>query len=341
MISSHMSEKMSGRSETLIVNGISNSWADACYYHDNAFFRALAGSYIRLFHYDCLMTVVFLTLIILPVLFNIYSVGIQQRLRSFYDQARVVFIRFLFIGSFALGMCTIFHLTIHQVMPCVTWDGRSISPLSGSSRTPNDDLVIILILCEAIWSLDAGWLWFRRIVVVLLYGLVCASAVIMGYSSILQAFVSAFIGLWIIALNKFIPPIGIPICAGICLVIVAVLFGINLSDYGWEVSLISESLHLAYRSMIVLLISVGMLCRFAWTREKFDWFKVSWAESWTYGDSGIGQAIIPSMVADSEKDNFGWLLSKDLADSLVGFVLYLVGNYILYELDENYTFMFE
>ena len=326
----------------MILNGVSDSWIDKCFYQSDSMFVTTANTFNRLFHYDYVITVVFLILIILPVLFNIYGSGVQQRLRLFYDAGRVLFVQFLFECSFAVGICTVFHLLVEQSMPCVRWDGRSLFPFTNSSRTPNDEIVLVLILCQVLWSLPVKLVWLRRIVAVCLIMFDCVSVVLMGISSIFQVLVSATLGLWVIAVTKFIPPVGVPICSGILLLVEATLFGLSFAKYRFETSLISESLHLACRSLVVLVISVFIMLRYSCSRGSFEWFAVSWTRRSLQGtDSGAGEAVIPSMNVDSAQDNFGSLLTGDLFDATIGFVLYLIGNCVLFLFDEDYKFMYE
>lgn len=327
-------------SSVLMLNGISDSWIDRCYYQTSSIFSTTANTFNRLFHYDYIITVVFLVLVILPILFNIYGSGVQQRLRRFYDSARAAFVRFLFECSFAVGMCTVFHLLVEQAMPCVQWDGRSLYAFTNSSRTPNDEIVLLLMICQVIWSLPVKLVWLRRLLVICFLIFDCVIVVLNGTSSIFQVLMSAALGVWVIAFTKFIPPIGIPICSGILLLVESILFGLSFSKYGFKVSLIRESLHLTFRSLVVLLISVFMMLRYSCTRESFDWFK-SPLKDIQGAKSSRGEAVIPSMVVDATTDMFGALLQKDLIDSTIGFVLYLLGNFLLFLFDSNYRFMYD
>ncbi|OHS95715.1 hypothetical protein TRFO_10357 [Tritrichomonas foetus] len=326
----------------LILNGVSDSWTDCCLYVDNKVIYAIATTFDRLFHYDCFITVGFLILIIFPILFKLYEFGLQQRLRMFYDHSRVIFINFIFLCSFSLAISTIMHLSVQQPMPCITWDGDNIVPFRTSSRTPNEGIILLMILCHAIWIVDIELKIIRRIASILVFNLYVTFVVLNGESSISQILVSFFVGIWIISVHHFVPPIGTIILSVGSSIFVFALFGVVYPTVGWSTHLIRESLHLVFRSGIVLLVTVYQLARFGYLRRHFDWFKTNWElNRHVWMESTAVDAVIPSTARDSTKDNFGNLLSNDLIDGAVGFIVYLLGNFLLLRLDQHFDFMFE
>jgi len=324
------------------MNSISDHWFDCCLYSPNPIFDAISLALNRIFQYDCIVTVVFLILIIFPILFKIYGFGLQQRLRDFYDSSRIVFINFLFLCSFSMAISTIVHLWIQQPMPCITWDGRSISPSKNGSRTPNEEIIVLLILVESIWSLKIGMAFLCKIISILLFGTHCYSSIISGYSSISQVCVSISLGLWIIFLIKFLPPIGLPIFGFFATAGVGGLFFVLFPKYKWDLPIIRESLQICLRSSIVLIASCILLIRFANARREFKWMRLSWGFGWGATTADVmDEVIVPSMIKEAPLDDFGNILTTDLIDGCVCFWIFLAGNTFLYTSDSRYRFMID
>lgn len=325
----------------LTLNANSDNWYDRCLKMDGRVLQAIAQAFNRIFQFDCIVTVVYLILIIFPILFKIYGFGVQQRLRNFYDSSRLVFIEFLFLCSFSVDLCTIIHLCIKQPMPCITWNGRDLDPFSHSSRTPSHELIITFILCIGVWSLKIGIPLVRRTICITIVILECVSNVLSGYASISQALISLAFGFWVTFLFNFLPPVGIPIIGFVALVSSCCLFGVNFSKYSWETSLIKTSLHLCARGAISLFISCLLQLRFGFAREEFDWQKVSWGPGWGKGNEGSSDdVVVPSMIKENARDDFGNVLKIDLIDSIVAFVLFLIGNAALNFNSNDQIFMF-
>jgi hypothetical protein len=316
--------------QDLTLNAVSDNWFDRCMKTDNRLLAAIVQAFSRVFQFDCIVTIIYLILIIFPILFKIYGFGIQQRLRNFYNSSRLIIIEFLFLFSFSVDLCTIIHLCIQQPMPCVIWNGRDLSPLTHSSRTPNHELIVVFILCIGVWSLKIGIPLVRRTICVAIVLLECVAAVLSGYSSISQALISLTFGVWIIFLFNFLPPVGIPVIGSVAFVSSCVLFGVTFPKYQWSTALIKTSLHLCARGAISLFISCILLLRFGFAREEFDWHKVSWGLGWKNNKEGSSDdVVIPSMIRESFKDDFGSVLKTDLIVSIIAFILFLICNTLL------------
>ena len=328
--------------KNLILNAISDSWYDKCFYENNDFANSIALSFNRIFQFDCIITVGFLILIIFPVLFKIYGFGLQQRLRHFYDNSRSIFINFLFLCALSLSLSTIFHLWVQQPMPCIIWDGRNVLPTTLGSRTPNEELIITLILVESIWSLKIGMNFLRKLISLILLLSDCYTALLTGSSSISQLLVSLSLGFWIIFLFKFLPPIGLPITSIISSLIVIFLFFYLFPNFGWDSSLMRESLQICIRSSIVLICSLILQIRFAFVRVEFDWFKLNWGFGWnSIQTDSSDDVIVPSMLKETPQDDFGRVLTSDLIDGIITFFLFLLGNTLLFLSDQKFKFMVE
>lgn len=327
---------------SLKLNAVSDHWFDQCFDISNNLMASVSNAFDRLFQYDCIVTVGFQILIIFPVLFKIYGFGVQQRLRKFYDTSRGLFISFLFLCSFSMAICTLIHLWIQQPMPCLIWDGRTLSPGNNSSRSPNEELIIILILARAIWSLKFGHSFFRKLTCITIVLLDYTAALLSGVSSISQIILSVSIGFWIMCLYELLPPIGIPISCVLGILAMVTVFSLNYPRYGFQSDLICKSLHYCIKSTIVLAISCLLQLRFGFSRDSFDWFAVGWGPRWKTNDSDSSDdVIIPSMVREAPVSDFGKVLKFDLIDSLIAFILFLLGNTGLYIADKSFQFMTE
>ena len=326
----------------ILINGISDNWFDCCFYVDNKAMNSISSSFNFLFHYDNLITVVFIILILFPILFKLYAFRTQQRLRIFYDQARTSFLNFIFLCSLSLSVCAILHLVIKQPAPCFIWNGLSAEPLKESSRTPNENMIMILIACNFVIFAKFGNLIIKFAFALILLVLFSAFSVSSGESSISQIFISFFVGIWIFFIHKFVSPAENVVISTIIVICVFTVYGVNYPSDDWESSLVRHSLHLVFKGAFALIIYVYLQIRFGFNRKDFDWFKRDWVlNEHTWARSATADAIIPSMAKDSPNDDFGKTLSNDLFDGIIVFLFYLIGNLIQYYLDNGFYFMFE
>ena len=212
-------------------------------------------------------------------------------------------------------------------MPCVTWNGFSVRTFEHSRRTPNPELIIIFILAWGVWSLKIGINVVRKALVVCIFLLECTATVLSGYSSISQVLISIVLGMWIVFLFNFLPPVGIPTIGFASIIAASVLFGVTFPKYHWNTELIQLSLHLCIRGIISLLISCVLQLRFGFAREEFDWHKITWGLGWGNADEGSSDdVVIPSMIRENVRDDFGKVLKSDLTDSIIAFAVFLLGN---------------
>ena len=311
----------------LILNALTDNWFDCCMKMDWRVLPAIAQAFNRMFQFDCVITVDYLILIIFPILFKIYGFGVQQRLRNFYDSSRLVFIEFLFLCSFSVILSSIMHIWIQQPMPCITWDGRNVKIFEHSSRTPNPEIIMIFILAWGVWSLKIGIPLIRKFICVTIFLLECTASILSGYSSISQILISIVIGMWIVFLFNFLPPIGIPTIGFASIIGAAIIFGISFPKFNWDTELIKSSFHLCIRGIISLLICCLLQLRFGFARDEFDWSKINWGLGWGNPNEGSSDdVVIPSMIRENVKDDFGKILKIDLTDSIIAFVVFLLGN---------------
>ncbi|EAY02890.1 hypothetical protein TVAG_168920 [Trichomonas vaginalis G3] len=324
------------------MNGVSDSLFDCCLQNDNKIVQAISLAFDRMFQFDCVLTVDYLILIIFPILFKIYGFGVQQRLRNFYDTARLIFIEFIFLCSFSVSLTTIIHLFIKQPMACVTWDGRTIAPAFNGSRSPNHEIIIIMILGLGVWFLKVGYDKVRKLITIVVIAVECVSTVFAGCASISQALISVAFGFWVVFLFKFIPPIGIPILGVFTIIISITLFIFTYKHYIWNALMLRQSMHLCVRGFISLVISICLELRFGFGREDFDWMKISWGSHWSnQSTEDDDEVVIPSMIKENIRDDFGKLLKNDLIDSVIAFIVFLLGNMGLCFADSTFAFMIE
>lgn len=327
----------------MILNGQSDSWVNSCLYTDNKIIQSISNGVSRLIQFDSLFLVGFLSLIMFPVLFSIYSFGLQQKLRTYYNSLRNSMIRFFFIFAFSFASSTIFHLLIQQPTPCVYWErSTGVSPLkfqSYSSKSPNENIIIILVISTLLWEIQINIQLMLRLFAMMLLILFCFVEVIMGYSSVIQVIISLFWGFWIVSFFKLVPPIVYPISGGLVGFVLFVLFGIRFKQFGWDAPMMKESLTLSLRSSLMLLIYSAYIIHFGLSRKDFSWFKIDMSSSRMANPNDFFNALVPQMSTNEQQTDFGHLLNVDIIITFIGFILYLIGNFVLYYINNNFNFM--
>ena len=325
-------------SNSLYLNARGDQWYSRCYYLDVKVVNGIKASLTRIFNFDCLTTIIFLIIIIFPALFNIYNFGVQQKLRLFYDNSRQMLINFLFMISFGVAFSSSIHLILNQPMPCVTWDGINVQPTLNAVRSPDEEIVIVVILCSLLISLKFNSRLSFCIIALTITVLECFGSVFCGLSSISTVIFSILLGVWIVCVFLSLPIGGIPILGIFIFILNFVLFIITLVKYSLHNELFNDSLHLCFRSTLTVLISCFLLIVFGKARPGFDWKQLNSKSNIGSDDAVIS---IPSMVNDEEQDSFGILLNTDLMFSIIAFILYLISNIILTYIDENFHFMID
>lgn len=327
----------------MILNGLSDLWVNSCLYTNNKFITAISNGISRLIQFDSLLLVGFLTLLMFPVLFSIYSFGLQQKLRTYYNSLRNNLLKCFFIFSFSFGSSTVFHLLIQQPTPCVHWDRETqVLPLkfqSNSSKSPNEDIIIILVIFSLLWEIQIGFQVLIRLLAMALLLLFCAVEIYMGYSSILQVIISLFWGFWIVSFFKLMPPIIYPISGCLLSVVLFTLFGYRYRQYGWDEPMMKEPLLLSIRSSFVLLIYSGYIIHFGLSREDFKWFKTDLQGTRVSNPNKFFNALVPPMSTNEPLSDFGHLLNIDILVTFIGCLIYLIGNYVLYSINNKFNFM--
>lgn len=327
-------------SNVVLMNGVADNLFDCCLAKNNKLVQAVSLAFDRMFQIDCVLTVDYLILIIFPILFKIYGFGVQQRLRNFYDSSRLIFIEFIFLCSFSVSITSIMHLFIKQPMACISWNGHSIEPALKSTRTPNPEIIIILILGLGVWFLKVGYDTIRKLITFIIIAVEIVSTVLAGCASISQALISVIFGFWVVFLFKFIPPIGIPVLGAFTLILSIMILIFSNKKVIFGSPLMSQSTNMLIRSLISLLTSIILELRFGMGREDFDWKKISWGARWSNRDLGDDdEVVIPSMIKENIRDDFGKLLRNDLIDSVISFIIFLLGNVIVYFTDPTFLFM--
>lgn len=322
---------------SIIFNGISDSWTDRCYYVDSTFIDAVASAFNHLFRYDCFFFIEFLTLIIFPIFFKIYGSGLQQRLRLFYDHSRLIFINLAILCCLTLSISTIMHLLVHQSPPCAIWDGKNIIPFRSSSKTPHESLILIFLIFEFSLTIDIELKLFFIISSSLFTFLYILILLLSGNTSFSQILISIFVATWIFALHKFNPPIVKVFLSFTMAIITLIFFAITYSKLNWLNVFNHEAFHNSFRASFGLIASNLLFIHFSKQRKHFNWLKTNWVLNkhlWVNGESN--DAIIPSTSSESQKDDFGNLLTYDLIGGIFGFILYLTGDLILYYLDRHF-----
>lgn len=321
----------------IVFNGVSDSWTDCCYYIDNKFINALASTFSHLFHFDCFIIAVFLTLIFFPIFFKIYAPGLQQRLRLFYDNSRLIFINFMILCSFAHAISTLMHLLVHQSSPCVTWDGNDIKPFRTSSKTPHEGIILATILVEFSLTIDIELKIFCIILSFLFSFLYIIALLLNGDASFLQAIISIFVAIWIFCLHRFNPPILKLIISFAVVILIIVFFVITYTKLSWMSAFNHDDFHHSFRALFSLVVSNLLLLYYSKQRKHFHWLKANWALHKHTWASSSSEAVIPNSASDSQSNDFGNLLTYDLIGGSIGFFIYLLGDLIIYYLDRHFN----
>ena len=324
---------------SIVFNGVSDSWTDCCYYIDNKFINALSSTFNHLFHFDCFIIAEFLTLIFFPIFFKIYAFGLQHRLRLFYDNSRLIFINFMILCSFSIAITTLMHLLVHQAPPCVMWNGKDIKPFRESSKIPHEGLMLATILVGFAITIDIESKIICIVLSLLISFLYIIALLLNGDASFFQIIISILVGTWIFSLHRFNPPILKLIISFAVAILTIVFFIITYLKLSWRNSFNHNDFHHSLRASFSLIVSNLLLLHFSKQRKHFRWLKTDWALNKHTWGSTSSDAIIPSSANDSQKDDFGNLLTYDLIGGAVGFFLYLLGDLIIYQLD-RYFYIF-
>lgn len=321
---------------SIVFNGVSDSWTDCCYYIDNIFITAVASAFSRLFHFECFIIAVFLILIFFPIFFKIYATGLQQRLRLFYDNSRLIFINFMILCSFSLGVTTIIHLLVHQSSPCITWDGKSIKPFRSSSKIPHEGIILVSLLVQFSLTIDIELKIISIILSFLISFLYVIALLLNGDASFIQIIISILIAIWIFSLHKFTPPVLKVVISLAITVLTIIIFVITYIKLSWSNIFNHDDFHHSFRASFALLVSNFLLFHFSRQRKHFNGFKSDWAlykQAWR---SSSSDAVIPNSANDSKKDDFGNLLTYDLIGASIGLFIYLIGDLIIYYFDRHF-----
>lgn len=325
---------------SLYFNVYKDNWLNECILIKNTFITSLNFALDRIFNFDSLVTIILLVIIIFPVLFQIYGFGVQLKLRNFYDNARKMFMNFLFLISLGVCLSTLLRLIVNQPIHCLIWDGRNVHPTENGGNSPDEAIISVTIFCLSTISLSIGYRWAFIIASVILIIFECLGSIFTGHSSISSAFLSFFIGVWIVCLFRYMP-VGITPLFGICIFIINfVLFIVKYTEFTWGNEIMRDSLHLCFRSSFTLLIDCILLIIFGYTRPDYDWSQSN-HDANRFSDDNDDIVTIPSMVSEETGDNFGTILKKDLFYSFIAFLAFLIVNVILSYLDYHFQFMLE
>ena len=317
---------------TFYLHGISDGWFNGCLYRGNKFSDAVCETFRRICHFDTLFTVTLEVMIILSVLFMIYGFGLQQKLRDFYNELRFIFLKFAIILSLGTGVTAACHLILKQQPACVQWSATGFRSITNTWRTPDNDLLVVVIICSTLAKAHVARAWIRStaaLAFILVYSIciVCS-----GYAAVSQVIVTCAIGAWVILLVGFIPPAAVPFVQGFVVIVDSVLFGVNYRVYHWDY-IMRSTMHLAVRGILTICISIYLFVSYAMTRKNFEWRKVKWYEKVRDTDDGSGDdALIPRMADQkSVAIEFRTVLKRDLIETLVMAVVFMIGNYLLHE----------
>jgi len=308
-------------------SAISDNYYDSCLYDPGNSYFAIAESFRRFLHFDCIVTLILQLLIILSVLFKIYGFGMQQPLRIFYNKVRFGLIKMLSLFSFAAGFCAICNLWFDIQPACLKWDQTQIYTFSRSWRTPNIDNIVTLILSLSFFSMKMNW--FTGILVSMFIIVDCFSSLKIGAVTINGLIITEFLGVWIFCLFEFLPTIAIPLLNLIIIICNIVLFVPKSGLYQAKINTAMDSLHLALRGPFVIIISQILLLGHAKNQDDFDWFDSDGFSLSNQDSDDIFKAEIPRMQTKIRTHDFGEILKRDLYYSSIGFLAFLIGNYYI------------
>lgn len=314
------------------LHGISDGWFDACLYRGSMFSDAVCETFRRICHFDTLFTVSLEAMIILSVLFRIYGFGLQQKLRDFYNNLRFLFLKFAIILSLGAAVTAACHLTLKQQPACVQWANAGIMSIANTWRTPDNDLLVVIIICSTMAKAKIANIWIRSSAAVLLILTYSVCSVCSGYAAISQVLITWSIGAWLILFVGFIPPAAVPGLQAFVILVDAILFGVNYRIYKWDY-IMRSTMHLAVRGILTVAISMYLFIRYAMTRKHFQWLNVKWGEKWRdHDDSSGDDAIIPRMADQNwVAIEFGTMLKRDMIDTFLMAVTFMFGNFLLHE----------
>lgn len=305
------------------ISAISDKWYEACHAKSSGFFIGMTETYRRTLHYDAIVTIMAIILIILPILFKIYGFGVQTQLLKFYNKLVYNFCFYQLLLGMGFEFCAILHIFINQQPACLKWDVNRTFFNRGVTRNPNPDLVLQTILVSALISYTKKYRIARYLIafILLLFGVL--SQIFGGVTSVMGAISSVSLGVWLICLAKFVTPIVFSIFNGILILLDVIAVIVSSALFGFRFYNTKDSNYLAIRGLATVAMSAVFYIHYGLSRENFEWFSSDWTESIHEKDSDSG-AEIPKMDTGAKTVDFGSVLNGDLICSIVGFSIFLL-----------------
>ena len=318
-------------------SAISDNYWDACHIKNSGAMIAIAETYRRTIHFDSIATIFCIVLLILPLLFKIYKFGQQLQLKTFYNKLYSGFNFYQVLLGLMAQVTAILHLFINQQPACIKWNRNQINYTLGMLRNPNLDLLLAVLLAEALISYKMNMFTTRqiiatlgRVLIAIVFVLLDAIAKIYAGSTNISGVVETIaLGIWIIYYAKFVPPIVLCITCGLVtlLNIIAICISTSIHPGGVAVYAMKDSYYIAFRGLFVSIISMITYINHAFSIEDFPWFGSDWDKKFVVKDSDSDSAEIPKIGNPETKTDFGNVLNRDLIVGFVCFVLYLFGNW--------------
>ena len=318
-------------------SAVSDNWWDACHIQNSGAMIAIAETYRRTIHFDSIATIFCILLLILPLLFKIYKFGQQLQLKSFYNKLYSAFNFYQVLLGLMTQLTAILHLFINQQPACINWDRNQISYNLGELRNPNLDLIISVLLAEALISYKMNLDSIKQVIakiasftIAIVFVLLDAVAKIYAGSTNISGVVETIaLGIWVIYYAKFVPPLFLCITCGFVtlLNIIAICVSTSLHPGGIDVYALKDSYYIAFRGLFVSVISMIAYINHAFSIEDFNWFGSDWDKKFVVKDSDSDSAEIPKIGSQEVKTDFGNVLNRDLIVGFVCFILYLFGNW--------------
>ncbi|EAY22215.1 hypothetical protein TVAG_093890 [Trichomonas vaginalis G3] len=309
-------------------SAISDKWYDVCHTKARGGMIGITETYRRTIHYDAIVTIIAIILIILPMLFKIYGFGLQTQLRNFYNRLVLNFCFYENLIGLGALVCSIFHIYINQQPACLRWDKNKTYFLRGQFRSPSPDLVTMTILASAIISYTPKFKIARYSIATIILVLDIFAQIYGGLSSYAGAVSSVALEFWVICFSKFVPP-----CTFTAFNIVVIILALSAVIYSsikfeYDADNNRDSHYLAIRGMLAAIMAQVFYVNYGLSREDFNWMGSDWTEELEENDSDSG-AEIPKMDTGAKTVDFGKVLNGDLYCGCIDFIIFLSGNIFL------------
>lgn len=313
-------------------SAISDDKWNGCLYKPSEFIKTVAETYRRTVHFDSIVTIFCIILIIMPMLFKIYRFGIQTQLRAFYNRLYLNFSHYLTTIGLMTELASLVHLFINQQPACIRWENGQLKYNTGSLRVPHLDLLLACLLAEALISYKTRMIIMRFVVGFLFVALDVVGMILNGCTSVCGALSSVFFALWVICYTKFMPPIVLSGTCGVVTLISLITLFVVKGQYpdGFGFYNLKDTYFICLRGIFVTVISQIMYIQYGITRDDFKWIGAKWTEELGNDESDSGNvAEIPRMDVGTKSVDFGKTLSRDLSFGILSFGLFLFGIYVI------------